>query len=287
MRSGNIDHTRRKPWSNNYIHHVCTKLVYHTHLCNNSTNARLTNMNWRLLFELFEMKSFEWIVHHFFCYQFIWYPCYRVIVWGTQVPNNTKFNRNHLVATYLRAPLYWELCNMKFMRSLNLTLWAIFSFRKKGEYLLVYCLIVNMLRPKQNGHPFADETLKVPCSNLAIKWQSRIFKSSENYRIQYLHTPSISSHQVKPISQNMYLIVLTPTRRYTSRIRPIFSNQFWETPNNDVMTELCACPLWEFQQHASRTIPTLSIDQSLSISHCQCISNSHHNLMINHYCPKK
>ena len=70
-------------------------------------------------------------------------------------------------------------------------------------------------------------------------------------------------------------------------IRPIFSNQLWETPNNDVMGELCACPRWEFQQHASRTLATLSIDQSLSISHCQSTSNSHHTPMINHYCSKK
>ena len=88
---------------------------------------------------------------------------------------------------------------------------------------------------------------------------------------------------MKPISQNMYLIVLTPIHRYTSRIRPIFSNQLWETPNNDVMTELWACPRWDFRQHASQTLATLSIDQSLSISHCQCTSNSHHTLMINHY----
>ena len=88
---------------------------------------------------------------------------------------------------------------------------------------------------------------------------------------------------MKPISQNMYLIVWTPIHRYTSRIRPIFSNQLWETPNND----LCACPRWEFQQHASRTLAALSIDQSLSISHCQCTLNSHITLMINHFCPKK
>ena len=135
--------------------------------------------------------------------------------------------------------------------------------------------------------PFYQHWLKVPCSNLAIKMAKQNSQVIWKLPNTILHTPSISCHQMKPVSQNMYLIVLTSIHRYTSRIRPIFSNQLWETPNNDVMTELCACPRWEFQQHASWTLATLSMDQSLSISHCQCISNSHHTLMINHHCPKK
>ena len=140
----------------------------------------------------------------------------------------------------------------------------------------VKCMWNNQLDKGYLHDIFFDRHLNVPCSNLAIKM------AKQNSQVIW-----ISSHQMKPISQNMYLIVLTPIHRYTSRIRPIFSNQLWETPNNDVMTELCACPWWEFQQHASRTLATLSIDQSLSMSHCQCTSNSHHTLMINHYFPKK
>ena len=86
---------------------------------------------------------------------------------------------------------------------------------------------------------------------------------------------------MKLISQNKYLIVSTgiPANIFKPAVGDL---KQWRHDRAVRMPTFR-----NFSNMLLGPLPPYMLDQSVSISHCQCTLNSHHNLMINHYCPKR
>ena len=141
--------------------------------------------------------------------------------------------------------------------------------------------------------------LKVPCSNLAIKvakqYSQVIWKLSNTI---FTHPFHIKSSNEAYFSKYLLNCIDTDPPVYQPHTADIFKPAMgdpkqwrhdWSVRLPTMGISATCFPLSRllaWRLHASRTFATLRIDQSLSISHCQCASNWHNTLMINHYYPK-
>ena len=137
------------------------------------------------------------------------------------------------------------------------------------------------MSPVTKQHQIPYIYLKVPCSNLAIKLAKQ--SSQVIWKLRntiFTHPFHIKSSNEAYFSKHILNCIDTHPPVYQPHTADVFKPAVGDPKQwrHDRAVRM---------QHASRTHATLSIDQSLSISHCQCTSNSHHTLMINHYCPKK
>ena len=203
-------------------------------------------------------------------------------------------NKNWLICNPKRKKTMWQnifvfRMGVTLLGSFNTQklLWMLRS-RRRSCFLKEYTTFINSYMPLHWLKTYKCYiNLKVPCSNLAIKMAKQ--NSQVNWKLTntiFTHPFHIKSSTEAYFSKYVLNCIDTHPPVYQPHTADIFKQSVGD-PKQWRHDKAVRMPMMEIPATCFPDPCQLSIDQSLSISHCQCTSNSHHTLMINHYCPKK